>query len=104
MESNDVEISLEPIMSMVSYKSNKRKSGRIRMIEWDVDEANNVWYAKKGKSIGTLRWILNEGTLTIKGKGEMPDYFSADSPWHQHKESIHTIIMENGITNIGEDA
>jgi hypothetical protein len=50
---------------------------------------------------GTLNWCLKDGTLTISGEGEMPDYGWYGAPWYEYKESIHTVVMENGITTIG---
>ena len=51
-----------------------------------------------------ITWALSsDGTLTISGKGEMPDYYSADPPlWP--KELITAVIIENGVTSIGANA
>ncbi len=43
-------------------------------------------------------WVLtDDGTLTISGNGEMIDY---NSPF-KNNTSIQSVIIENGITNIG---
>lgn len=51
-------------------------------------------------------WTLDEnGVLTISGTGEMEDYSSAyDMPWCDHKEKINEIVIENGVTKIGDYA
>ena len=59
-----------------------------------------------------LTWELNleMGTLTIRGTGEMNNYGTglvADddfAPWFSYKDSIKTVVMEQGITCIGRNA
>jgi len=53
---------------------------------------------------GPLSWCLKDGTLTIGGTGAMPDYEVGGTPWYEYQESINTIIMENGVTSIGNYA
>ena len=54
---------------------------------------------------GQLQWCLKNGTLTISGNGVMPNYgYPIYSPWDSHKASITTIIMETGVTSIGNYA
>ena len=49
-----------------------------------------------------LTWTLDsEGTLTISGKGAMCDG-SFEMPWYSVVSSIKTIVIENGVTSIGE--
>ncbi len=54
-----------------------------------------------------LTWTLdNEGTLTISGTGEMTNYSSSSSnrsPWYNNT-SIKNIIIQNGVTSIGDSA
>ena len=53
-----------------------------------------------------LTWVLDdEGTLTISGTGAMEDYENYDdSPWYDSKTSIISIIIEDGVTSIGDHA
>ena len=56
---------------------------------------------------GVCKWSYDESTntLTISGNGYMGDYYWADEcPWYYFRESIKEIVIENGITSIGEDA
>ena len=57
---------------------------------------------------GQLQWCLKSGTLTISGSGAMPEYDWVPSgpiaPWYQHRESINTVVIENGVTKIGSYA
>ena len=46
-----------------------------------------------------------DGTLTISGTGEMEDYQSfMDSPWYPYEDSLLRVIIEEGITRIGDMA
>lgn len=56
-------------------------------------------------------WTLNNGVLTISGSGDMTkvtNFNSIDSsnkwPWYDQRNSITSIVIENGITNIGNFA
>ena len=58
----------------------------------------------EGGTEGSLSWSLTKaGTLTISGSGAIPDY-SADrlSPWN--KPGVSTVVIENGVTGIGDYA
>jgi len=73
----------------MANKSDKKRSGRIRNL------------------FGFLTWSLNEDTLTIKGKGEMSDYNRYKTktvPWISSRKSITTVIIEDGVTSIGDAA
>ena len=43
-------------------------------------------------------------TLTISGTGVMADYDSDNQPWKLYKNDITTVVIENGVTIIGENA
>jgi hypothetical protein len=60
-------------------------------------------FAQSG-SAGDLTWSLSDGTLTISGTGEMPDYGENSPPWTNYRESITTVIIEEGVTSIGSFA
>ena len=53
-------------------------------------------------------WTLADGVLTISGAGAMYDYadFEASAlsaaPWYADADSVHTVIIEDGITHIGD--
>ena len=53
---------------------------------------------------GALAWVLcNDGTLTISGKGDMPDYAQhSDPPWWDYRNSISNVVIEHGVTTIGD--
>lgn len=55
---------------------------------------------------GSLTWTLtNGGTLTVSGSGTMPDYTESNGPsWNEHSEKISSVIIEDGVKNIGNYA
>ena len=53
-----------------------------------------------------LTWTLNDaGVLTISGTGAMSSYTgSAGAPWTVRKDSIISVVVDNGVTSIGNYA
>ena len=57
-----------------------------------------------------LTWALDleTGTLTISGEGEMENFsyanFSSSSPWSDYDVSIKSVVVESGVSNIGDYA
>ena len=60
---------------------------------------------KSGEFGDGLSWKLDDdGTLTISGKGKMPDWDHTESekiPWNALKRDIEKIVIEEGITTVG---
>ena len=62
-------------------------------------------YAESGGTCGdNLTWTLSDdGTLTISGTGKMDDCVTSYSqPWHSESDNIKSIVIEDGVTYIGE--
>lgn len=55
---------------------------------------------------GALTWTFNPGeaSLTISGNGELPAYEQGTAPWLIYSALISTIIVDEGVTKIGEMA
>lgn len=51
-----------------------------------------------------LTWTLDGGTLTISGTGEMYDYDYNERPWENYVYSIISVVVEDGVTSIGNGA
>ena len=68
-------------------------------------EANAATVAS-GTCGDNVTWILDDtGTLTISGTGAMTDYsYTTQAPWNSRISSIKSIILEAGITSIGNFA
>ena len=53
----------------------------------------------------SVTWALDEeGTLTISGSGEMASYYTTGSPWKNNAQNIKRVVIENGVTSIGDTA
>lgn len=50
-------------------------------------------------------WALQDGTLIITVQGAMQDYTSArETPWFSNRADIRKIVVQNGVTSIGDYA
>ena len=58
---------------------------------------------KCGKS-ATYSFNSSTGTFTISGTGAMDDYYWYELPWRSLKNSVKSVVINNGITTIGENA
>ena len=64
-------------------------------------------FAQSGTCGDNLTWTLSNGILTISGTGAMKDYTydnKPTAPWYSYSSSIKTVIIEDGVTNIGNYA
>lgn len=53
----------------------------------------------------SLTWSLDgDGVLTIRGTGEMADYGAYSTPWEGNRWRIESVVVEPGVTSIGERA
>ena len=58
-----------------------------------------------GGDEGNLTWSISDnGQLTISGRGKISDYTDRVAPWGQYHEQINTIVIEEGITSVGDGA
>lgn len=65
--------------------------------EWDISELGN----------GSVIATLENGNLTISGKGNMKDwtYLSSNrAPWYNSRTEIKEVLIQEGVTSIGEYA
>ena len=70
-----------------------------------AEEKTIVAQGTCGAQGDNLTWTLDgEGTLTISGEGEMKDYWYTDAPWKQASTDIKSVIVEEGVTSIGDNA
>ncbi len=67
--------------------------------------STNVSAASNGTCGDNLTWALNdEGVLAISGTGEMYDFSYNSSPWYDSADIICSVIIEDGVTTIGDYA
>lgn len=52
-----------------------------------------------------VNWTLDGGVLTISGTGTMTDYMAAsDAPWYSRRAEITKIVVQKGITSVGDNS
>ena len=62
-------------------------------------------YYRTGTCGENLTWTLEDTTLTISGSGAMASYASSQArPWYSSRETITTVIIQDGVTSIGNYA
>ncbi len=72
-----------------------------------VSAATIVENGSCGAQGDNVKWTLDsDGTLTISGTGDMHNYYreNDDTPWFFSGENIHKVIIEYGVTSIGDYA
>ena len=74
--------------------------------EKDTPVLNVVDSGTCGAQGSNLTWTLkNDGTLTIAGNGAMENYDDETEPsWTDYLEYISTVVIQDGVTGIGESA
>lgn len=52
-----------------------------------------------------LTWVLDQNkVLTISGTGAMDDYNYGTTPWKDYQSAITAVVLEEGVTSIGQRA
>lgn len=49
-----------------------------------------------------FKWDVTDNVLTVSGTGDLPDYSGSVVPWAEDKDSITSIVIEEGITGISD--
>lgn len=67
---------------------------------------NSISVVASGTCGTNLTWELtNEGELTIEGTGEMENYESSSKyPWYSCQSAIKSVIINEGVTTVGDYA
>ena len=64
-------------------------------------------YAREGnkKSFdigGDVKAVLKDGVLTVRGYGDTRDFTGDTAPFSEYADEIHALVIEDGITYIGD--
>ena len=57
--------------------------------------------AETGKCGKNATWTLQNGTLTISGKGSIYNYGWGSCPWYEQRQGIKRVVIEEGIRYAG---
>ncbi len=70
----------------------------------ETGNVNDVAVEKDQKCGDNVFWKFEKGVLTISGSGRMYDYFIIqDIPWAKYQPKTTKIVIEEGITYIGDN-
>ena len=97
---------------LIDYYMDAEETVFLNVKSYSSNESGSYWVSVNPKEedpySGTcgdnLTWTLKDGILTISGKGDMTDYSYSNSPWYIYKDSITNVVIEDGVTSIGERA
>ena len=70
---------------------------------WNNDKTEAIVEGSCGSNCN-LQFDVVSGQLTISGNGQMLNYKEKEQPWYPYRNEIKEIIIEEGITSIGEYA
>lgn len=69
-----------------------------------IISADYTYAYKPRKLTESITWELSDnGTLRISGTGKIPDLPGNKYPWRKKHKKITSVIIENGITRIGNN-
>ena len=74
---------------------------------YDVTFYDGSEEVASGNVTDTITWKLDIlGVLTVSGTGEMPDWDNETTfvPWNDYKDKILEVVIESGVTSIGQNA
>ena len=73
----------------------------LALLSWNASAAETV---TGGTINDAISWNFQNGTLSISGEGSMGFRPSQQSPWYHLREAITTVVVEEGVTVIGDNA
>ena len=103
-DENDIEIVNEVIETDIEdgiVESETEESSQ------EVDSTENIILSGTWGNNITWTLIPNEEddstyTLTLSGSGKIPSNYYVTVPWNDYKDSIGKVVIESGITSVGE--
>ncbi len=69
----------------------------------DPDAVTDVGILAHGTFGLNHSWVLyHNGVMVVSGTGSMPEWlYSSSTPWYKYKGSIKTVILEEGLDDVG---
>ncbi|MBR0277757.1 MAG: leucine-rich repeat domain-containing protein, partial [Clostridia bacterium] len=91
----------------VYYIGNEENWNKISIDSSNIPLTNATrhYIIANGSCGNNVNWALDyEGTLTISGTGDMTNYDYMSSPWLSSRSSVKTVVIQDGVTSIGNYA
>jgi len=95
--SNNVKANTDNLSGTQEDSTNSVTEDFLKTITAETAEA-------KGVCGNDLTWYYQDNVLVIKGTGEMSDFSGDDVPWYDCSKETGWIIIDEGVTRIGENA
>ena len=67
-------------------------------------EHNAVWDFTSPKGSTTVEFTASNGELSVKGNGAMEDFVLSNHPFKDYRGYIKSIVIDEGITHIGNNS
>ena len=90
--------SIEAKMSNILNPAKKEGVNKVNRKQLATDDSGSC-----GDGV-TYTFTASTGELKISGSGTMTNYSSDASPWDSYKDSIASLVIEDGVTSIGSQA
>ena len=89
----------------VYYGGTEAQWNNIRFNSYNnsIQSPRKIYYRAMGTT-GDVSYLFYDGTLTIYGNGDMADYEAQGAPWFSYYTEITKIVVEDGVTSIGDYA
>ncbi len=69
---------------------------------WGESEASENGITLFSSTAEDFAWEISDGTLTISGNGDMPNWGNpVNVPWYSQRSNITSVVIADGITSIG---
>ncbi len=92
--------SILPVSAMGSNPLERHAAGSLNSVNL-LETAVNETSGECGEG---CTWTVTDRTLLISGSGAVADFDIGAAPWADYRSSITSIVFENGITGIGNNA
>lgn len=105
-ESTENTVHQETMDILDDAPANKEENYEKEVLNEAAPAAETATSGTCGAEGDNLTWSYSDGVLTIRGNGEMENYenFGPYAPWHLLDDSIRSVIVERGVTTVGDFA
>ena len=92
---------------MITNQSVRKMISRVAMmLLFMLFTTASAWADNSGSCGSGVTFAYNESdhTLTIGGTGAMTDFTNGEQPWYSYRTNITTLVIEEGVTHIGNNS